>query len=152
MTLHLKIHTAVRSLNILHSGRTCPHHAQEPCHSWGWAFVVVAWPELVSASQLWCLGFGHWGWFMQEKREMLPPAAQVLPACGGPALPNRPSTPPFAEDSVLWSLRRGCAEQRTCAPTLGTTVSAAWPSLRHINSWEWFLRLGSCESAGEKSF
>lgn len=73
-----------------------------------------------------------------------------LPAHGGPAPPNKSSTPPFAEDSVLWCLWRQCAEQRASAPTQGTTDPATSPCLSHINSWEWLFMLSSCESAGKK--
>ena len=39
------------ALNILHSGRTCPHRVQEPCHSRGCAFVVAC-PKIVSGQSV----------------------------------------------------------------------------------------------------
>lgn len=148
-TLHFRIHTAVKSLNVLHSSRTCPQHAREPCQSRDGTFVVAC-LRLVSVqpvvvSRLWALAV-EVGLCKTRGRCSLLLHRSSQRGEGHHALPD----PPFAEDSVVCSLWDGCAEQRTSAPTMGTTGPAAWSCLRHDNSWQWFLSLGTCESAGKK--
>lgn len=132
-TLHFRIHTAVRSLHVLHSGRTCPQHAREPCQSRDGTFVVAC-PRLVSVqpvvvSRLWALAVEVGLCKTRGRCSLLLHRSSQLGE-GHHALPE----PPFAEDSVVWSLWDGCAEQRTSAPAMGTTGPSAWSCLRHDNS------------------